>query len=76
MNTRNCPKFKGKLGNYSSKEKNVFDPSFDDAFRTFNIKHSKSIQDIVHFNWQGIEIVTQYGFIVVSSIHIMKLKNH
>jgi hypothetical protein len=38
MNTRNCPKFKGELGNYSTKEKNILDPSFDDAFRAFNIK--------------------------------------
>jgi hypothetical protein len=38
MNTRNCAKLKGELGNYSTKEKNIFDPNFDDAFRAFNIK--------------------------------------
>jgi hypothetical protein len=38
MNTRNRPKFKGEFENYLTKEKNIFDPSFDDAFRAFNIK--------------------------------------
>jgi hypothetical protein len=38
VNTRNCLKFKGKLGNYSTKEKNIMDLTFDGAFRAFNIK--------------------------------------